>query len=485
MDGPRVRWQAEQVLALAPRPSAIAAARPLAVASRWQGMGCDSRAVWGRCRGSGAEPYDCVVDHVAVTARCTCPSRQHPCKHALALLLLWVQGVVPDSDDRPGHAAAWLARAEAAATAVEPSAPASSPSSSASPAPAASSPEPSTSPASPDPLNRDGRDERFARMAAGLADLDRWLDDRLRTGLADPELAKYATWDLVAARLTDAQVGGLANRIRRLAGVVGTHPQWHQQVLAELGMLHLLAQSGRSLGALASLDRGLADSVAAAIGWMVRQADVLAGVPLTDHWVVMARSEVREDRIEVRRTWLRGQQTERWAMVLQFAAYGQTFDDSLVVGSVVHADVYAYPGALGLRVLVGRHHGEAVTGEAAADAALAAATTVDDACAQVGRAVTREPWIERYPICVRAHPARDRGGWVVSDFSGSLPLADTTGNGLALLLACSGGEPVTLTGEWTPWGVLPLSVHLPDRTIDIGPRAEASFLAGPAPRGAR
>lgn len=481
-----MRWQAEQVLALAPRPSAIAAARPLAVATRWQGTGCDDRAVWGRCRGSGAEPYDCVVDHVAVASRCTCPSRQHPCKHALALLLLWVQGAVPDSDQRPGHAATWLARATPAP--AGPTAPAAAPAPNAGAAPATPAESPAGSaapPPSPDVSNRDGRDERFARMAAGLADLDRWLDDRVRTGLADPALGQYATWDLVAARLTDAQVGGLANRVRRLAGVVGTHPQWHQQVLAELGMLHLLAEAGRSLGSLASLDGGLADSVAAAVGWQVRQADVLAGVPVTDHWSVMARSEVREDRIEVRRTWLRGADTGTWAMVLAFAAYGQTFDDSLVVGSVVHADVYRYPGALGLRVLVGRQHGEITIDDDAAAAACAAATTVQQACAEVGRAVAREPWIERYPVCVRAHPARDGSGWAVSDDTGSLPLAETTGSGLAMLLACSAGASVVLTGEWTPWGLVPLAVHLPDRTIDIGPRAEPSFLAGPAARGAR
>lgn len=479
-----MRWQAEQVLALAPRPSAIAAARPLAVATRWQSTGCDDRAVWGRCRGSGAEPYDCVVDHVAVASRCTCPSRQHPCKHALALLLLWVQGAVPDSDQRPGHAAAWLARAAAA-----PAAPAAAEVPDAGPSPAApaefSAASPPPPPPPPDASNRDGRDERFARMAAGLADLDRWLDDRVRTGLADPALSQYATWDLVAARLTDAQVGGLANRVRRLAGVVGSHPQWHQQVLAELGLLHLLAEAGRSLGSLSSLDGGLADSVAAAVGWQVRHADVLAGVPITDHWSVMARSEVREDRIEVRRTWLHGADTGRWAMVLAFAAYGQTFDESLVVGDVVHADVYPYPGALGLRVLMGRLHGEATTGDAAAAAAGAVATTVQQACAQVGQAVAREPWIERFPVCVRAHPARERGAWAVSDDTGSLPLADTAGSGLAMLLACSAGAPVVLTGEWTPWGVVPLSVHLPDRTVDIGPRAEPSFLAGPAARGAR
>ena len=148
------------------------------------------------------------------------------------------------------------------------------------------------------------RDERVARLQAGLVELDRWLDDRLRTGLADPALARYATWDDLAARLVDARAGALANRVRRLAGVVGARPDWHEVVLAELGVLHLLAEAGQRVP---ELPGALADAVATACGWQVRQADVLAGVPDTDTWVVAGRSDTREDRIEVRRTWLRGQ----------------------------------------------------------------------------------------------------------------------------------------------------------------------------------
>merc|ERR1739841_333483 len=101
-------------------------------------------------------------------------------------------------------------------------------------------------------------------MLSGLTELDRWLDDRMRTGLADPALARYATWDDLAARLVDAQVGGLANRIRRLAGLVGASATWHDDVLAELGLLHLLSQAGRRLG---SLPGPLADAVATTVGW--------------------------------------------------------------------------------------------------------------------------------------------------------------------------------------------------------------------------
>jgi hypothetical protein len=453
------RWQVEQVLALAPRPSSVSAAHPLAVPTRWSGAGCDWQAVWGRCTGSSAEPYECVVDHVHVAFRCSCPSRVFPCKHALALLLLWARGQVAEGQV-PTFASSWIARRAASSADTESAAPTPTDVPSAASEPVAASLPPSP----PDPTK--GRDDRVARMAAGLAELDRWLDDRMRTGLADPALAKYATWDGIAARLVDAQVGGLANRVRRLAGLVGAEQDWHAQVLAELGVLHLLATSGRHLGALSP---DLADSVATTIGWQVRQADVLAGVPHTDHWVVMGRSDTREDRIEVRRVWLRGTTTGRWAMVLSFAAYQQSLDTTLAVGTGVHADVFRYPGAVALRVLMGQRHGDPQP------APPVIGSSVVEACAEVGRAITAEPWLECCPVCVVAAPARRAGRWLLTDASGSLPLVDRAA-GVGTLLACSAGRPVTVTAEWTAAGLVPLTVHLADRAVDVGPVADASFV---------
>lgn len=460
------RWSPEQVEAIAPTPASLTAARPLTTVAKWGGLGADDRAVWGSCRGSGAEPYDTMVDHVGVASRCTCPSRRHPCKHVLALLLLWVHGDVPDTT-APSGVVTWLDARQVSDTRRvsdtknRPSTPASTPTTG-----EGSSDEVPSRDDAPKPDRDRARDERVERMFAGLTELDRWLDDRMRTGLADPALAKYSTWDDLAARLVDAQAGSLANRIRRLAGLVGASPGWHSDVLAELGLLHLLSHAGRRLG---SLPGPLADAVATTVGWQVRQVDVLGGVPDTDTWVVAARSDTREDRIEVRRHWLRGVTSGRWALVLSFAAYRQSLDTSLMVGTSIDADLHRYPGPA-LRALVGERHGEPV------EPARPPAVDVVTACSEVGTMLAAEPWLDRVPFTVTAAIADLGSGFALADAGGTLPLI-ARGRPLATLLAVAGGGAADVTCEWTPHGVVPLTIHLADRSIDIGPRADDSFVS--------
>ena len=171
-------------------------------------------------------------------------------------------------------------------------------------------------------------------------------------------------------------------------------------MLAELGLLHLLSQAGRRLG---SLPGPLADAVATTVGWQVRQADVLGGVPDTDTWVIAARSDTREDRIEVRRHWLRGVTSSRWALVLSFAAYRQSLDTSLTVGTAIEADLHRYPGPA-LRALVGARHGQLI------EPARPPSSGLVSACDEVGRMLAAEPWLDRIPFTVTAaSPSTPRG----------------------------------------------------------------------------
>jgi len=449
------RWSTAEVLALAPDAAVGLAAHGLATPSAWSDVGCDDIGVWGLYRGTSAEPYDVVVDRIGPAWRCSCPSRKIPCKHAVGLLLLWAEGNVP-SAVRPANVRAWLAAqqrraAPSSGREAEPELPLV-PAEAPGPAPATREEV-----GGPAPRERAGdrrADDRASRVRAGLAELDLWLTDQVRRGLTSAELARADTWEGVASRLVDAQAPALANRVRRVAELVGGGVGWQERVLAEMAGLHALAVAG---AAPSRLDDDLAVSVRTAVGWAVSKEEVLAGTPVTDDWHVVARSDTDEHRIIVRRTWLLGRRTGRWGLLLSFAAFGQSLAGFPAVGTLLHADLHHFPGRLPIRALVGRQHEPAV-----ADVDGPAASSVAATLADHGWAVAQEPWLERWPGVVRGTPARATGpGWVLADESGGLALAP--GAYLPTLLAVSGGGPVVVAGEHRANGFAPLAVRVEDR----------------------
>ncbi|MBX6752228.1 MAG: SWIM zinc finger family protein, partial [Micromonosporaceae bacterium] len=168
-----VTWSAEQVLALAPDASSQKAGRGLATPGPWRDVGhsTDPAALWGFCKGSGANPYQTCVDLTGPAYRCSCPSRKFPCKHALGLMLLWSGGSVPEVAP-PEWVTQWLdsraARQQKAQTVRAPR--------TADPATAA---------------------KRENSVDAGVSELERWLADQVRAGLAAAGRADYRHWDSV------------------------------------------------------------------------------------------------------------------------------------------------------------------------------------------------------------------------------------------------------------------------------------------------
>ncbi len=459
------RWPIEEVEALAGDARGLSAARLAAVPAKWSAAGCDSEVAWGLFIGAAGEPYQTAVEFAEVTARCTCPSRKYPCKHSIGLLLLWAAGHVPEGPGRPGFVAEWMARRAAktgAAAAREadadpPDTPPRRPRSGGAPEPTMAPPPPPVS----DPARDKRAAERMARMMGGLVEFERWAGDCLRGGLTSPALAAYRTWDGVAARLVDAQAPSMANRVRRVGSLVGVGAAWHERVLGELAVMHVLSTAGRRL---MHLDDDLADSVRSALGWTVRQADVLAAAPESGAWQVLGRSDALEDRIVVRRTWLRALSPPgQWALVLSFAAYGQALTDTPRPGDRLYADVHRYPGRLELRSLIGEvaEHRRAVDD-------VPSTTSLAGACDEVGESLAAVPWLERWPVCVLAAPTLVDGRWWLVDHTGSLPLAGPAAP--LALVAITAGRAAPVACEWTADGLVPLSVHTDGRLIDIGPR---------------
>lgn len=82
----------ELIHTLAPNAAALGNAKKIAARGDFINLGKseDGTYLCGDCKGSGKNPYHTSADFIdpaAPVLRCSCPSRQIPCKHALALLM--------------------------------------------------------------------------------------------------------------------------------------------------------------------------------------------------------------------------------------------------------------------------------------------------------------------------------------------------------------------------------------------------------------
>jgi hypothetical protein len=307
------RWTAAQVAGLAPDASSLAAARRLARPGPWSDTGSTDVLVWGKCQGSGKTPYQVSVDLTGPAFRCSCPSRKFPCKHGLALLLLWVDGSGAVAD-----------AAEAAGDAAHPT-------------------------RTPDPAAAAKRlEERLALMDGGMDDFARWLTDLARGGTASARQQSYAWWDGTAARLVDAQLPGLADDVRAVGGAMSGRPDWAERLLVALGRWWTAT---RAWAARESLGDDQVGDLRAYLGWSVSSESVRRGDAVTDRWLVLGAHRTDDGRLQQQRTWLRGHATGETVQVLDFAAGGQVLPVARIVGSSLDATLARYPGAAVRRAL--------------------------------------------------------------------------------------------------------------------------------------
>ncbi|MGW0435382.1 DUF5691 domain-containing protein [Micromonospora sp. NPDC003197] len=442
---PIERWTTEQIRALAPDASSMTTAHRLSGAAKWTATGLSDGVLWGLCQGSGKNPYQACVDLSEPAYRCSCPSRKFPCKHALGLLLLWsgsdvAEQIAPDwvdewRESRAARAAKVSARRAAAADGPVDEAAA-----------------------------RKRAEQRTGRITAGLAELDQWLLDQVGQGLADAAQVDSKAYQKMAARLVDAQAPTVAGVVRRLGDIPGVGTYWTDRLLGELAMLRLLVTSHDRIG---ELPDDLAATVRARIGVPVSTDEVLAGTPLRDHWQVLGQIDEDEERLTVRRTWLRGVNSGRFALVLAFSAPGQALPADLVPGTMLDAELCWYPGGLPLRALVARRHGQVEP-----MGSPAGASPVREALAGWSAALAADPWCERVPMLL-ADVVPSSDGHLVDCVGDALPLHPGDEDPW-WLLAATGGQPVTVIGEYNPTGFRPLAAWPQDRYLAAVPGAGPS-----------
>lgn len=418
----------EQVLGLAPDDASAKAANGLTSDSKWVTLGSDAEAVWGECQGSGSKPYQAQVDLGALVSRCSCPSRKFPCKHGLALLLIYAQqnprfaGAV-----RPAWVDEWLAsrrdrneKKEKATVAVAER--------------VAANPEAATAAAAKREAGR------WKRIEDGTAELERWMADVLRRGLAKVGAEQRKEWEAMAARMIDAQAPGLAPRVLEAVALMSTGSVRYGEVLEHFGLLQLIHEGVRRRDRLSPAR--LAD-LRTALGWPAEKEDVLAaGEALTDEWVVLGQVITEpEAKLTERRVWLRGMTSRRDALLQEFSYGGKPWERGWRPGSQQRAELLFYAGSVPMRAIA-REVAHAV------GASSSVADTAEVAFDLASQAFASNPWLPFVPLVLdTATPFHVDDGWRLHSAAGTVTLQIDPAAGWSLL-AFSGGHSLSAMGEW-------------------------------------
>ena len=403
-------WTEPKILDLAPDAASRKAGQALGRAGAWAAAGQAGRLAWGEIKGSGAAPYLTALSLDGPVFKCSCPSRKFPCKHGLGLFLVLAAGGATAADP-PDWVAQWQAKRAAAA---------------------APKPEGETKPVDAKAQDK-RRQQRESKVDAGVGELELWMRDLVRRGLASARGEPYAFWDRMGARLVDAQAPGLARRVRELPGRLSGGRD--EMAVLALGRLMLLTQGWRRQDALPGPLRA---ELRAAIGFPVAAEDLALLPGVADHWTVVAQTTEQEESLQVRSTWLCGV-GGRIAQVLDFAAGGRPLQAMAVPGQAFRGEVVFHPGAAGLR-------GAIRTQEAAAAQPLPG-VGIAAALDGVAEALARVPWLEEWPMALRGvRFARTGGGWAVVEGGGLLPVADAPS--LRPFAAVAGGAEADVFGVW-------------------------------------
>lgn len=145
----------------------------------------DETLIFGECRGSGSKPYITSADFSGDSPvfRCSCPSRQFPCKHSLAIMFEWLAGKSFDTADIPEDIA--QKREKLAKRAEKAAAPDNG------------------GEKKPPKQNRAAAEKKLRRQAEGLDLAEQFVSDLLNRGVSSVNKAAAEQYKNLAKQLGD------------------------------------------------------------------------------------------------------------------------------------------------------------------------------------------------------------------------------------------------------------------------------------------
>ncbi|WP_150268426.1 SWIM zinc finger family protein [Paenibacillus tepidiphilus] len=189
--------------------------------------------LFGQCAGSGKQPYSCSADFIAPEKpvfRCSCPSRQFPCKHALGLLYAYAEGREFTVADVPEDISAKREKAEKREENK-------------------AKQEESGAESKPKKVNKSALRKKMLAQLEGLDQLEKLALALVRGGLAAVDAGRMKELKGYVKELGNYYLPGAQNELRRLLILLAegeASEEGYSYLMEQLTVIHALIRKGRT-----------------------------------------------------------------------------------------------------------------------------------------------------------------------------------------------------------------------------------------------
>ncbi|MEM9885064.1 MAG: hypothetical protein AAF849_04165 [Bacteroidota bacterium] len=427
-------------------PFLLQEARGVASARYWYELSGNGEVIWGEYR-SKRSKCQSVVDlrHERIAFQCNCRSRKNPCKHGVALILMMLEAndAFTVVQDVPEEVQTWLKRRDQRILPKEYT---------------------EEQLAELAKKRQQSREKRLRQMAQGLDELEIWLYDSVRAGLASLYQQPIAYWTDWSAKMIDAKMKGIAARFNGIPNLL-KEENWNELLLVELGNIYLIIRGFRNLNIV---NEGLQHELFSIIGVNVKKEEVLQEKGVEDDWCVLAIEEGEEERLLFQRVWLYGKKSQRFALHLDFAWGTEPFKIEWKVGDVLRGEWVYYPSSFSQRGLFRFFQQSKARFEINGIAHFQALQL------HFTKAIAQNPWLFQLPIFVESvRPFIKKEELYLLDLNRQeLACQLQEEQGKWQILALSGGHPINVFGIWRNRNFVPLAAQKEDRWVDLSVRYE-------------
>jgi len=425
-------WTTEQLLSLAPDSLMARAAERIANPYEWLALGCSSDVMWGVYPNNNNIPYHTFATLPDLAFYCDCPARKRPCRHALGLAFMATREEAFFQETEPPqwvqqNLDTWLLTGAEFTY-------------------------------QPPVVTKAHYEEQLQTVKEGMQRFEIWLKDIIHRGLADVPSMPVALWNEIASRLADSGATDVAQDVRQLRLVAGSHPGWPEVMLRRLGRFYLLTQGFAAYNTLPPESQA---DLRGAAGWFEDPSHPGEEF-VRDRWLVLGSTHTMQGVQNLHRIWLYGLNHRRFAYV-SHKAQQEILKPFHFSATALEATLRFAPGGWPQRASI-----VDLSGISPENNSISGYTSLENARAAYGRALSVNPWLRNFPLVLRqVLPEPDGDQWVMRDRKGfivPLPKSFMFGWHLQAMGSSSGSS---IFGEWDGGQFSPLSVYNEDGWLSL------------------